>query len=133
MGAPRGHRSGRGIPAGGRFGLVRYNAGGTLDSTFGGDGRVTTNFTADWDIATGIALQADGDVAVGEANNLKFAVARYNADGTPDVTFGGDGKATTNFTPTVDFAWDVSLQGDGKIVVVGGARGRFAVARYMSG
>jgi hypothetical protein len=41
-------------------------------------------------------------VAVGEANNLKFAVARYNADGTPDVTFGGDGKATTNFTPTVD-------------------------------
>jgi hypothetical protein len=72
-------------------------------------------------------------VAVGEANNLKFAVARYNADGTLDVAFGGDGKVTTNFTPTVDFAWDVSLQGDGKIVIVGGARGRFAVARYMGG
>jgi hypothetical protein len=42
------------------FGLVRYNAGGTLDSTFGGDGRVTTNLTADSDIATGIAIQADG-------------------------------------------------------------------------
>jgi uncharacterized delta-60 repeat protein len=120
--------------AAGKFGLARYNTNGTLDTTFGGDGRVTTNFTAGWDIATGIALQVDGKiVAVGDANNLKFAVARYNADGTPDVGFGGDGKVTTNFTPTVDFAFDVALQADGKIVVAGGARGRFGVARYMGG
>jgi uncharacterized delta-60 repeat protein len=120
--------------AAGRFGLARYDGDGTLDNSFGGDGRVTTNFTSDTDVSTAIALQADGKiVAVGDANSLKFALARYNVDGTPDVAFGGDGKATTNFTPTFDFAWDVSLQADGKIVVVGGAGGRFAIARYMGG
>jgi uncharacterized delta-60 repeat protein len=120
--------------AAGRFGVARYNGDGTLDSTFGGDGRVTINFTKDWDFAEGIALQADGKiVVVGDAANLKFAVARLNSDGMLDVAFGGDGKVTTDFAPTVDFARDVSLQADGKIVVVGGTGGRFAVARYMGG
>jgi uncharacterized delta-60 repeat protein len=117
----------------GRFGLARYNPDGTLDSTFGGDGRVTTNFTAGWDIPKGIALQADGKiVVVGDANNLKFAVARYNADGTLDTAFGGDGKVTTDIRG-IDSAWDVALHADGRIVVAGHAGGRFAVARYIGG
>jgi len=117
-----------------RFGLARYTADGTLDSTFGGDGRVTTNFTADLDISTGIGLQADGKiVAVGGANNLKFAIARYNDDGSLDLSFGGDGKVTTNLTRGRDYAWDFSLQADGKIVAAGAAGARFGVVRYLGG
>jgi uncharacterized delta-60 repeat protein len=121
-----------------RFGLARYHGDGRLDSTFGRDGRVTTDFTTGSDTPNGIALQADGKiVVVGDANNLeRFAVARYNSDGALDTGFGGDGKVTTNLTDRADFAWDVSLQGDGKIVVAGGAGGaggRFGVVRYMGG
>jgi len=120
--------------ASGRFGLARYQSDGSLDTSFGGDGRITTNFTSSMDIATALALQADGKiVAVGEANDLKFAVARYNVDGSLDPGFGGDGRVTTNFTRHLDFAWDVAVQTDGKIAAAGGAGGRFGVVRYVGG
>jgi uncharacterized delta-60 repeat protein len=120
--------------AAGRFGVARFHADGTLDSTFGGDGRVTTDFTRGSDTPNGIVVQTDGKiVVVGDANNLRFAVARYNSDGALDTGFGGDGKVATNLTRRLDFAWDVSLQTDGKIVVAGGAGGRFGLVRYMGG
>jgi uncharacterized delta-60 repeat protein len=123
-----------------RFVLVRYNADGTLDTTFGGDGKVTTNFTSRLDAAWDVAIQSDGKiVAVGDAGfrtgNSRFAVARYNTDGTLDTSFGGDGKVTTQFTRHDDPVAGVALQADGKIVVSGGANwgggeSNFALARY---
>lgn len=122
----------------GRFALARYNADGTLDIGFSADGKLTTDFTRWNDSVQGLAVQADGKVvAAGIAgyngSNPKFALARYNAGGGLDATFGGDGKVTTDFTAGYDEAWDVELQPDGKIVAGGdtaGAGGRFAVARY---
>jgi uncharacterized delta-60 repeat protein len=120
---------------GGRFALVRY-AGANLDDTFGGDGQVFTNFTAGFDGANDLAIQTDGKlVAAGAAGGGggRFALARYDTDGTLDTSFGGDGKVTTNFSPGDDFAFGVAIQTDGKIVVVGragGSGGRVAVARY---
>jgi uncharacterized delta-60 repeat protein len=68
---------------GNRFGLARYAADGTLDPTFGGDGRVTTNLSSDVDDARAIALQDDGRVVVaGTAWGIgrgAFALARYLA------------------------------------------------------
>ncbi len=123
-----------------RFLLLRYNGDGTLDTTFSGDGKVTTNFTRRQDSAWGLAIQPDGKiVAAGDAGlrgrDSRFAVARYNADGTLDSTFGGDGKVTTQFTRADDPVAGVALQPDGKIVVSGGAAwgtrgGNFALARY---
>ena len=129
-----------------RFALVRYTADGTLDSTFGGDGKVRTNFTTETDHAEGVAIQANGKiVAVGVARSVfsnsdsRFAVARYNADGTLDATFGGDGKVTTSFRDGDDHAQGVAIQANGKIVAVGTAPERasgvpedtrFALARY---
>jgi uncharacterized delta-60 repeat protein len=123
-----------------KFVLLRYNADGTLDTSFGGDGRVTTDFTRKEDAAWGVAIQSDGKiVAAGDAGlgtrNSRFAVARYNANGTLDTTFGGDGKVTTQFTRHDDPVAGVALQSDGKIVVSGGAawdtrNGNFALARY---
>jgi uncharacterized delta-60 repeat protein len=120
--------------------ILRYNADGTLDTTFGGDGRVTTDFTRAEGAAWGVAIQADGEiVAAGDAGlrtgNSRFAVARYNTDGTLDTSFGGDGKVTTQFTRKDDPVSSLVVQTDGKIVLAGGAspngtNPNFALARY---
>ncbi len=125
--------------AGRDFALARYNPNGTLDTSFSGDGRQTTDFGGD-DGASGVAIQADGEiVAVGAGRGPNqfsdFALARYDPDGSLDTSFSGDGRQTTDFGG-VDWASGVALQTDGKIVVVGRAIGRlggasdFALARY---
>jgi uncharacterized delta-60 repeat protein len=106
----------------GRFALARYKPNGALDTTFGGDGKVATNFTVGSDWANGVLIQADGKiVAAGTANVGRFALARYNPNGTLDATFSGDGKVTTNLTSGVDIAAGVASQADGKIVAGGEA------------
>jgi uncharacterized delta-60 repeat protein len=146
----------------GSFGLIRLDAAGTLDSTFGGDGKLTTNFTgrngtAPEDRASDVAIQSNGKiVAVGVAGAYgpgiaRFAVARYSVDGTLDRSFSGNGKLTTGFRgPTFnpDMPWvgswanGVAIQSNGKIIAVGSQRWeladrsgtafRFALARYLA-
>jgi uncharacterized delta-60 repeat protein len=108
----------------GEFFVLRYNADGTLDATFGRGGKRLTDFSRGGDIALGAALQPDGKiVAVGlagrERDGKQFAIARYTRHGRLDRTFGGDGKVMTNFPHTDAFAEDVAVQPDGKIVVAG--------------
>ena len=130
VGADEGH-------AGSNFALARYNADGTLDTSFSGDGKQTTEFGGE-DRATAVALQGDGKiVAVGEGGGSfflpDFALARYNPNGSLDTSFSGDGKQTTDFGgPDGDGATGVAIQGDGKIVAVGygGTQRDFVVARY---
>ena len=75
---------------------------------------------------------------VGSAGlNPRFALARYNSDGTLDATFGVDGKVETDFTPRGDGAAGVAIQADGRIVVAGMANSgrskeRVALARYLA-
>lgn len=128
----------------GSFAAVRYTSDGTPDATFDGDGVVTTDLTAGYDSANGLAIDADGNVLLaGEAGFCceytgSFGLVRYETDGTLDPTFGGgDGIVVTNFTRTDDSARDVAIQANGKIVAVGtegfnGAHSRFALARYTS-
>ncbi len=124
---------GQGPP--GDFGLARYNPDGSLDTSFSGDGRQTTDFGTS-DEANGVAIQDDGKiVVVGQGGPLfagtHFALARYNPDGSLDTSFSGDGMETTNFgAGTDDTATGVAIQDDGKIVVVGSSFPGFAVARY---
>ena len=123
-----------------RFALARYNADGSLDASFGAGGKVTTSFFGFDGSANAVALQADGKiVAVGSAYpggaNNQFAVARYNADGSLDASFGVGGEVTTDFFGRNDWGHDVILQSDGKIVAAGiatpvGASDEYAVARY---
>ena len=93
------------------------------------------------DQASGLALQGDGKiVAVGgtdEGPGDEFALARYNPQGSLDPSFSGDGKQMTDFG-AVGVAYGVALQGDGKIVAVGGGLGTdgtddFTLARYLGG
>ncbi len=73
--------------------------------------------------ARGVAVQPDGKiVVVGFTDvNTAIAVARLNAAGVLDSSFDGDGKITRDFEEGDDEGWDLVLQGDGKIIVVGSA------------
>lgn len=120
------------------FTLVRYNIDGTLDTTFGFNGGVFTDFGND-DIGYSIALQSDGKILfAGRSYNgtdYDFAIARYNTDGTIDNTFSVDGKVTSDFGGN-DRGFSVAIQPDGKIVVSGYTGEMplrdFAIVRYNS-
>ena len=121
---------------------IAYAADGDLDTSFDGDGKVTTNFHNTSDEARAVAIQPDGKiVAVGTTyiggTDYNFSVARYNPDGSPDTTFGGgDGRLTTDISNgSNDGANAVAIQSDGKIVVVGyisvnASYQAFVAARY---
>src|SRR6476659_7420196 len=103
--------AGNGGPGGA---VARYNPNGSLDTSFSGDGKQTTNFLS----ASGIALQGDGTIAVVGSSGNDFGLARYNANGSLDTSFSGDGKQTTDFGGA-ERATGVALQGDGKIDALG--------------
>jgi uncharacterized delta-60 repeat protein len=125
------------------FGVVRFNADGSIDATFGAHGGVATGFpNTNLTTAFALVLQSDGDiVAAGEAGNVQtfthlseaFALARYVDSGKLDSTFGTKGRVTTNFgSNSVALITSVVLQSDGKIVVAGTNGGNsFEVARYQ--
>ena len=130
----------------GDFAFARYNADGTLDTTFSGDGIATVDINPGQnlgDVATGVAIQSDGKiVATGTATGAgspNFATTRLNADGTLDTDFGTGGRAVLDPLNGVDVASDVLIDRDGKIVVIGvavptatggGSYRRWTILRY---
>ena len=123
---------------GGDFAVARYNADGSLDTSFSSDGKVTTDFGTTFEAARGVAVQSDGKIVAagytGSGSATDFAVARYNADGSLDTSFSSDGKVTTAIGSASDIAWAMALQSDGKILVAGssnnGTNNDFALVRY---
>jgi uncharacterized delta-60 repeat protein len=109
--------------------LVRYNPDGTLDGGFGGgSGTVTTTVNGVTDRAEGLALQADGKILVVGSSLVgatrDVVLLRYHADGTLDTSFGGgDGIVLAAPGPGDDFGFDLAVQADGRILVVGQSRG----------
>ncbi len=131
----------------GRLALARYNINGTLDATFGFNGIMTTNFGGVSDKGYSVTIQDDGKIVVagetfisaGSCIIANFALARYNANGLLDGTFGINGMVTTDFTGHFDVSRSVTIQDNGKIVVAGAAGNNcwgitapvsFALARY---
>ena len=112
------------------FGLARYNNDGSLDATFGGDGKVFTSDKVGFRDATALAIQPDGKIVAAGSGLIRaglssvksFAVARYESDGGLDSTFGNGGRVLTdvdggNFDDVT--AVGVAIQRDGRIVVAG--------------
>ncbi len=122
-----------------RFALARYLPNGALDRSFGGDGKVLTEFPTGPSAADDLAVQSDGKiVAIGFARasptygKANFALARYLPDGNLDPAFGEGGLVVTGFPGGESFANALAIQPDGRIVVAGVADpGRFALARYL--
>lgn len=132
---------GDGIIAGGRatsntinnstskFVFAKYALNGQLDPSFGVGGKVTAEIPNSA-IFGGMVIQPDGKIVAGGPLNTDasgtprdFALVRYNADGSPDITFGpaGDGRVVTDYM-WVDFGpYGLALQADGKILAAGGA------------
>jgi uncharacterized delta-60 repeat protein len=107
-----------------RFVLARYTKRGALDRTFGRGGEVSTYFGRDTNGAYAVAIQSDGrivaaGVASGGAAATGIAVARYNANGSLDPTFGDGGRVVTDFDGSLALASAILVQPDGKIVVAG--------------
>src|SRR5689334_22568946 len=113
-------------------------AAGTLDTTFGTGGLITTDLggrSPAW--ASDTILQPDGKIVVvgtswnGESYDI--SLARYNSNGSLDTTFDTDGKVIADLSSGDDSGQAIALQPDGKIVVAGSSYGSnedFAVARY---
>lgn len=104
--------------------LARLNTNGSLDTSFDGDGKLTTDFgnnTAD--SGADVVIQSDGKIiAVGQTaiNFIDMAAARYNPNGSLDSTFGGgDGKLNIDFATWGEVCTAVALQPDGKIILAG--------------
>ncbi|MEW6348652.1 MAG: DUF4347 domain-containing protein [Thermodesulfobacteriota bacterium] len=123
------------------FAVVRYNSDGSLDTTFDGDGKLTTTIGTADDNAYSVVVQPDGKIVVGGSSNNgtdnDFAVVRYNPDGSLDATLDGDGRLTTAVGSSDDNGASVAIQPDGKIVAAGSAwtasADDFAVVRYDTG
>ncbi|HQV51664.1 MAG: T9SS type A sorting domain-containing protein [Flavobacteriales bacterium] len=110
------------------FALARYNPDGTLDTSFGTDGKVTTAVGSGGPAEVGsLAIQSDGKIIaaggayedVSQIVSGVFALVRYNPDGTLDTDFGVDGRSTTEFGYNFARIRSVAIQPDGKIVAVG--------------
>jgi uncharacterized delta-60 repeat protein len=106
-----------------RFALFRYRANGSLDRSFGGDGRVFTNVARGQDHAYAVVIRPNGKiVAAGTAVARRSVLLRYTGDGRLDRTFGGgDGVASASFLDGTghEAAYDLAVQADGKFVAAG--------------
>ena len=72
------------------YNLVRYNANGTIDQTFGTGGQITTSantITTTGSATHQILQQSDGKILAVDGTSLR----RYNLDGSIDSTFAGSG------------------------------------------
>jgi uncharacterized delta-60 repeat protein len=121
------------------FALVRYNTNGSLDTTFGTDGIVTTPIGSGWDYANALGIGSDGRIlAAGKSfngSNYDFALVRYNADGSLDTTFGTSGIVTTPIGSYDTYAIALGIGSDGRILAAGssdnGINVNFALVRYL--
>jgi uncharacterized delta-60 repeat protein len=127
------------------FALVRYNANGSLDTTFASAGiAVNDLFGSSDDAAYALTIQPDGRIIAsgrtGQYPSFRFGLARYNVNGTFDQSFGTAGKMLTDFGGSTAQSYGAARQSDGKLLVVGyaisGTTGadfnvNFAVARYL--
>lgn len=111
-----------------------------LDSTFDTDGMVVTDFSSSTnEQIEAMAIDGNGKIVAagsgGSGFSMDYYVARYNTDGSLDTSFGGTGKVVTDLTTKSDSAYGVAIDGDGKIIVGGGAgiamnQGQLAAVRY---
>ncbi|MEP6511818.1 MAG: hypothetical protein ABJB02_09505 [Dokdonella sp.] len=118
------------------FAVLQLDTDGTRDPGFNFTGRVSVGFdfaasTSKNDIATNVAIDAQGRIVVGGAADrgpaagADFAVIRLLANGQLDANFDADGRATLGFNlggaggSNDDLAYSMTLQRDGKIVLLG--------------
>ena len=127
------------------FCIVRFNSDGTLDNSFGTNGKVIQNIGSSDDIGYSLAIQPDGKILLGgycynrNRNNNDFCIARFKSDGTLDNSFGtigAIGKVIQSIGSNSDYGYSLAIQPDGKILLGGrcnnGSNNDFCIARFNS-
>lgn len=124
------------------FGIARYNTNGSLDTSFGNGGKVSSSLGGLNVASAASALQRDGKIILAGPfvpfpflAQIGFVLARFNSNGSQDFSFGDGGKVVTEFPGVGSYAAAVAIQADGKVVAAGTAfntdfRSDFALARY---
>ena len=124
------------------FAICRYETDGTLDQSFGSNGKVTTDFYGYDEEAKCLAIQDDGKILVAGYSydfpnaSIDFAMVRYLTNGNIDSSFGLNGKVLTFFDGDA-MANSIVIQTDGKIILAGMSRyllgdQDFGMVRYKS-
>ncbi len=102
--------------------LLRYNVDGTLDDDFNGNGILTDSFGSHDDIGRSVTIQQEGKIIIAgdsyNGSNIDLTIARYNENGSRDLSFGVEGKIITDFGFDEE-AYSVIIQTDGKIILAG--------------
>ncbi len=104
---------------GGDVALMRLNADGGIDTTFGDDGTAIASFDFE---PTGMLIQGDGKILVAGSGDGATTLARFNGDGSVNTSFGGDGQVVSDIHPgrgVIVSNSPIALQPDGKIIVAG--------------
>lgn len=124
------------------FTLIRVDSHGTPDTSVGPGGVLHVPIDSGA-VSDAVAIQSDGKIVAGGAAEVasgpdQFAIARFNPDGSPDMSFSGDGQEVTPVAPN-NFDADgrsLIIQPNGKIVLAGdadlasGTETTFAYVRY---
>lgn len=121
------------------IGVARYLANGALDASFGGTGKVRLDIAGLNDWANAVAMDKQSRIIVAGATtnpttrSYQFIAVRLTPEGVLDGTFGNGGKTVVDFGPVNgndrDYANDMLVQADGKILLSGYAGGNFGIAR----
>jgi uncharacterized delta-60 repeat protein len=116
-----------------------YAASGDLDPTFGNGGKVTTDVASRFEGVSALVIQPDGKIVAGgesllnpDFDDIGFALARYNSNGSLDPSFGVGGKVITNLSFSSDEIGALAIQSDGKIIAAGQANSGLGLVRYNS-
>ncbi|WP_395044790.1 T9SS type A sorting domain-containing protein [Flavobacterium sp.] len=106
----------------------RYNANGSIDTSFATNGFFTYDFASNHNYAFAVALSSDNKIIIGgnyQNGTISSAfVARLNNNGTFDTTFDSDGILIQTTDETIS---DVILQSDNKTITVGTSNGKFGI------
>jgi uncharacterized delta-60 repeat protein len=122
------------------FCIARFNSNGTLDTSFGSNGKVIQDIGLPEDYGFSLAIQSDGKILLGgyckNGSNFYFCIARFNSNGTLDTSFGSSGKVIQPIGSSYDNAYSLAIQPDGKILLGGycknGSNFYFCIARFNS-
>ena len=119
-----------GMSSGSGFTVTRLTANGIVDEDFGTDGIFSGHVSETYDRCSSVIVQEDGKILLAGTSRvekdsyLHASLMRLNSDGTLDTSFRGGGKVVLPMTGG-DGIYDVSLTGDGQILVTGNAHASY--------
>jgi uncharacterized delta-60 repeat protein len=109
--------------SGGDLAIARCHTDGSLDNSFSGDGKLLVDLGLSNEPPQAVIMQPDGKILLigipGIFFPRDFTLLRLNTDGSADLTFGMNGKVSTDIAGGSDYATTALLQADGKIIVAG--------------